>query len=86
MICCPKYNPNTDIKAVSPNGALDLKSAFANNAIPANLNVKEGRYNNIDDPSSIAGRVKDTIDAEVINRSIRDYKAPAMDEGSSILL
>lgn len=75
-----RYNPKKDIKRVSPTGALDLKAAFANNAIPSDLQVTEAKFNGIDDPSAIAGRVKNTIDAEVMQRSIRDYKPPKKDE------
>lgn len=75
-----KYNPKTDIKKVSPTGALDLKAAFANNAIPANLEVTEAKFNGIDDPAAIAGRVKDTIDAEVTAKAIRDYKPPKKED------
>lgn len=76
----PKYNPKTDIKKVSPTGALDLRSAFANNAIPATLEVTEAKFNGIEDPAAIAGRVKDPIDAEVVNKAIRDYKPPKKDD------
>lgn len=81
MICEPKYNPRTDIKKVSPTGALDLKSAYANNAIPAGLTVSEAKFNGIDDPASIAGRVRDTIDAAVTEHSIRGFKPPKKDDG-----
>lgn len=73
---CPRYNPRTDIKKVSPNGALDLKEAFANNVIPADLAIQEAKFNNIDDPASIVGRVKDTIDAEVMSRELSRMKVP----------
>lgn len=76
MDCVCKFDPKRDIKKVVPNGALDLKAAFANNAVPATLQSSESAYNQIDDPSSIAGRVKDRIDAEVAAKNIRDYKAP----------
>lgn len=79
MICEPKYNPKTDLKKVSPTGALDLKSAYANNAIPAGLTVSEAKFNGIDDPASIAGRVHDAIDAAVTEHSIRSYKPPKKD-------
>lgn len=75
-----KYNPRTDIKKVSPTGSLDLKAAFVNNAIPANLEVTEAKFNGIDDPAAIAGRVHDTIDAEVTSKAIRDYKPPKKED------
>lgn len=71
-----KYNPRTDFKKVSPTGALDLKSAYSNNAIPANLQSSEAKFNGIDDPASISGRVSDPIDAAMQERQIRDYKPP----------
>lgn len=70
----PKYNSARDIKKVNPIGALDLKSAFANNAIPSNLAVSDGKYNGVDNPDGIATRVRNRIDAEVLDKSIRDYK------------
>lgn len=75
-----KYNPRTDLKKVSPTGALDLKSAYANNAIPADLQSSEARFNGIDDPSSIAGRVSDAIDAAVQDKQLRDFKPPMEDD------
>lgn len=71
-----KYNPRTDLKKVSPTGALDLKSAYANNAIPANLQSSEANFNGIDDPSAISGRVSDAIDAAIQEKQIRGYKPP----------
>lgn len=76
MVQSCKYNPKRDLKKVSPIGALDLKTAFANNAIPANLQTSEGKFNGIDDPASIAGRPKDLIDSYVIEHQIKGYKAP----------
>lgn len=76
MFYSVKYDPKRDLKAVSQTGALDLKEAFANNAVPATLNASEGKFNDIDDPASIGTRVKDTIDAEVLSRTIGNYKAP----------
>lgn len=75
-----KYNPRTDLKKVSPIGALDLKSAYANNAIPATLEASEARYNGIDDPSAIAGRVSDPIDAAMAEKQIAGYKPPKPDD------
>lgn len=71
-----KYNSRTDLKKVSPTGSLDLKSAYANNAIPANLQSSEAKFNGIDDPSAIVGRVTDSIDAAIQEKQIRDYKPP----------
>lgn len=76
----PKYNPVKDIQKVSPLGALDLREAFANSAIPANLMVDEGDFNDIDNPDSIATRVRDTIDAEVLDNAVRNYKPESNDK------
>ena len=73
---CPKYKPLKDIKKVQPTGALDLKSAFANNAIPADLAVIDSKFNAIDEPRSIVGRVRDAIDAEVQSRELSRLKKP----------
>lgn len=74
MIYSCRYNPGKDIQAVSPTGALDLKEAFANNAIPADLQASEGNYNGIDDPSSIGTRVTDRLDAEILDRAFKSFK------------
>ena len=74
MRYAPKYNPLKDVQKVSPLGALDLREAFANSAIPANLMVDEGDFNDIDNPDSIQTRVRDSIDAEVLDHAVRRYK------------
>lgn len=71
-----EFDPKRDIAKVSPNGALDLKESFKNNAVPANLQANEGKFNGIDDPSSISGRISDKIDAEMQIKQIREYKVP----------
>lgn len=76
MIQCPKYNPNKDLKQVQPNGALDLKKAFANGTIPADLQVQDSRFNEISNPAAIVGRVSDTIDAEVQSRNLQRLEPP----------
>lgn len=68
-----KFNPLTDLKKVAPNGALDLKSAYANKTIPANLESVDARFNGVDDPRAIIGRVKDPIDAEMLGKEIRKH-------------
>lgn len=75
-----KYNPITDIKKVSPIGALDLKAAYANNAVPANLEASEARYNGVDDPAAIAGRISDPIDAVMAEKQISAFKDPKKDD------
>lgn len=74
MKYAPKYNPKKDIQKVSPLGALDLREAFANSAIPANLMTEEGDFNDIDSPDAISTRVRDSIDAEVLDNAVRHYK------------
>lgn len=78
--CNCKYNPRTDLKKVSPTGALDLKSAYANNAIPANLQSSEAKFNGIEEPSAISGRVTDAIDAAMLEKQLRGYKPPKEDD------
>lgn len=74
-----EYNPARDIQKVAPNGALDLKEAFANNSIPSDLMTQDSKFNGIDDPISIGGRVTDMIDAEVMDNAIRNYKPESND-------
>lgn len=74
------YNPLTDVKKVSPDGALDLKDAFANGSIPADLSVQDAKFNGIEDPSAIVGRPRDAIDAEVMSRELSRLKKPEAKE------
>lgn len=78
-----KYDPIRDKVKVMPNGALDLKSAYANNSIPANVSVKDSQFNGIKDPNAIYGRVKDSIDAEVMAATARGYKPPKNEESKT---
>lgn len=75
MLSICKFNPVRDKKRVSPTGALDLKAAFANNAIPADLQVVDGKFNGIEEPEALT-RVTDSIDAAMIEKQVRDYKPP----------
>lgn len=79
MIYRCKYDPRRDVRKVSPDGALNLKQAFASNSIPADIQVKDGKFNGIDDPASIAGRPSDSIDAEVMAATARGYNPPKKD-------
>lgn len=76
MISICKFNPVRDKKRVSPTGALDLKAAFANNAIPSDLAVQDGKFNGIEEPEALT-RITDSIDAAMVEKQVRDYKAPA---------
>lgn len=77
----PKFNEKRDLRRVSPFGGLDLKQAFATNAIPSDVSADEGGYNDIEEPDAIAGRVRNSIDAEVIDRNIKAYgKGPENSE------
>lgn len=68
MIVRCRYDSKRDIKHVSPTGYLNLKDAFANNSIPAGLQVKDSHFNGISDPDAVGTRATDAIDAEVISR------------------
>lgn len=81
MVYDCQYDPNRDIAPVAPDGALDLKEAFVNNAIPADLAVQDAKFNNVDDPASIVGRVRDAIDAEVLSRELSRLENPNKKDG-----
>lgn len=79
----PKYNPLKDIQKVSPIGSLNLREAFANSSIPANLMSEEGNFNEIDNPDAIQTRVRNKIDAEVLDSAVRAYKPESNDPDPS---
>lgn len=58
-----KFNPSEDIQEVEQFGFVDLNSAFVSGTIPSNVTSDASKYNNIEDPSSIAGKPSDTFEA-----------------------
>lgn len=68
------YNPVKDKKPVDGFGFVDLKSAFVNNTIPANVASADSDYNGIVDPASILGKPRDVFEAMDMQSHIRDYK------------
>ena len=56
-----KFNPTTDIQRVMPDMSVDLKSAIETGVVLDTGTVAE--HNDIDDPSTIYGRVRDCFDA-----------------------
>ena len=71
-----KYDPIRDIQKVDITGFVDLVHANASNSVPANIVADETKFNEIDDPNSIAGRPSDVFDAMQMNKSVLSYKAP----------
>lgn len=74
------YNPVTDFAPVEQSGYIDLAAANAASSIPADIANSELRYNEIDDPNSIAGRPSDVFEAAQASKVIAGYKAPKKDE------
>lgn len=56
-----KFNSKTDIQRVMPDMSVDLKSAIETGVVLDTGTVAE--HNDIDDPSTIYGRVRDCFDA-----------------------
>lgn len=56
-----KFNPVTDIQRVMPDMSVDLKAAIETGVVLDTGTVAE--HNDIDDPSTIYGRVRDCFDA-----------------------
>lgn len=56
-----EFNPITDIQRVMPDMSVDLKSAIETGVVLDTWTVAE--HNDIDDPSTIYGRVRDCFDA-----------------------
>lgn len=66
------YNKDCDIQPVDQTGFIDLPKAHAMGSVPANLEVDELRYNQIDDPNSIAGRPSDAFEAAQMGKALLD--------------
>lgn len=77
QIC--EYDPVRDISAVEPFGSVDLAKMHETSSVPAVVPLVEERYNGIEDPNSIAGRVTDDFQAMQANKAIVGYKAPKKD-------
>lgn len=75
-----EYNPVTDFAPVEQSGYIDLAAANVASSIPADIANSELRYNEIDDPNSIAGRPSDVFEAAQASTVISSYKAPKKDE------
>lgn len=73
MLCICKYDPIKDISPVDPTGWVDLAQANAMNSLPANLQVEQLSFNEIEDPNSIGGRPSDVFEAAAMSKSIADY-------------
>ena len=71
-----KHNPKKDIREVAPNLSIDLAKTLDNKMVPAT--GTELSYNNIQNPSDIVGRIRDTFDAIDAQRSaIKQGRADA---------
>lgn len=79
MKCICNYDPIRDIQAVEPFGFVDLVKANETSMVDVPLDVQEERFNNIDDPRSIAGRPSDDFELMQANSAIVGYKAPTND-------
>lgn len=58
-----KYNPVTDISAVSQRGYIDIVACFMNGEVPANVTEDDELYNGIDNPSEVGANVTDIFEA-----------------------
>lgn len=66
------YNPACDIQAVDQTGFVDLPKAHELGSVPANLQVDELRFNEIEDPNSIVSRPSDSFEAMQTGRALLD--------------
>lgn len=57
------FNPVRDKETVSVSGFVDLKSAYVNRTIPADMASSIDEYNGIEDPESILGKPRDVFEA-----------------------
>lgn len=73
------YNPLKDKSPVSPTGAIDAKSALANNCVPTTIADTDEQYNGIDNPVSILGRPRDVFEAMDMQSAINNFQSPEND-------
>ncbi|MCR5352563.1 MAG: hypothetical protein K6E35_08765 [Bacteroidales bacterium] len=77
-----KFNPKTDIKKVMPDMSVDLKSAIETGVVLDTGTVAE--HNDIDDPSTIYGRVRDCFDAFDAKQRILALNRAAKEAATSV--
>lgn len=71
-----KYNPEKDIRKVNPLAGVDLAAVYESGNMPAEVQIAESRYNQINDPDSIMGRPADAFEAAHLQETISSYKPP----------
>lgn len=76
-----QFDKFKDISEVSQTGFVDLVSAFANHSVPANIESDDLEFNNVDDPSVILRKPKDTFEAMQFRQTISDYKSSSNNSG-----
>lgn len=68
------FNPERDLKPVSPYGYVDLKELAANNSIPSDVSASVSEYNGIEEPDAIMPRASDSFEEIHQHKAINDYK------------
>lgn len=76
MICVCKYDEVRDLVAVDQYGFVDLQKMNVTSTIDVDIALQEERFNNIEDPRSIAARPSDEFELQQANKVISEYKAP----------
>lgn len=75
------YDPEVDLHKVDPEGVLDLREAFVNGMIPADVSVDDTRFNGVADPSVLMERPKDSFERmrqyEYVKSSLQAARANA---------
>lgn len=65
------YNPVSDIAPVEQFGFVNLVESLANGFIPTEISNTEDSYNDIDDPSLIVGKPRDTFEAITMMEQVK---------------
>lgn len=67
-----KYNPAQDLHAVDTAFAgVDLRKAYVNGAVPANMVGSSLEFNDIEDPSTIMPRPSDVFEAHRQSKHVK---------------
>lgn len=76
-----KFDPSRDRKQVDPFGFFDLREAYINGSVPADVSLNDEVFNGVQDPSALLDRPKDMFEAQrqaaYVKESLQAAKANA---------
>lgn len=85
----PKFTPQNcdfdelkDIHEVSQTGSINLKTAYSEGVIPADMDDVDDRFNSIES-DSVLGKPTDTFDYERMSSKIKETMAKSSDSSST---